>query len=1460
MPNSVTFDKLSNIIGVKLPEWVLQQLKTRSDLGSKLSRNTENALYIGNKSAWVRLVSSVNINNQEDKLYFNNIGATTSGKDTDSDEAFLSKNWVLFGGSSQYLRKKILNEYGEQSYLPENRLRSGIGSGGAYGTLGQSEILKYGYRPMPGLTSVKIETQGRLGSVRQATVDFKCWDKDQLDIMDALYFKLGYHMFLDWGHVKYYPNVTDVTVGDPPLQSTELFAVDPFTNNITKEELLYKIADTARKTDGNYGAMLGIVTNFNFKLNQEGGWDCTIKIMGLGGLGDSMKINGIRGLTYYNKKFLKQYKEITGFASPQEEGNKRDLSSITPITLLYSSLSEVEAGDISNSPETLITEGPKKYIVNSENLYGPTTYYDDGQGNKRPYTILTSDRQKIDQAYQIIKSVNLGGLGKIDISEVSTQRNYGFIGFFLTTTTQGVISQGQVVSGTEGNYYGINNAKSIGNTLNSIYTKYQELDGDARDQNYNKTTKPSREESLKYVTLSQIDKEAQDQLIKTNDVEANRIYKNKVDAIIKSDLQKFRFAKKILNAVPWSEGSSLFKDRPFTDQNNHNEQLSAISKIFQVYKEEFKNPETYKAVSNDFITQLQSKFKDLPSGSIEFESSEKFLFRVSQIFNGQTLETVLQQAEATRVIEEQQQDQVADSQVDSTSRSLSNIESVLRAIQLSSLVKGRLDFQYSEVPQIKTIDFNQNEISEIYNNNGIFSEYISTDERTNSELYNLQFETLAASNDVSDTQNLTNAELDNSEYYKEDISPIDRFKIQLKYGFASNVLAYKTKLVDDNRLYAVKPVNYYGNLGGVESSLFNTVIVPYSQYEAYLEDKTGVDAAIYIKLGHLLFLLNHTCTLYDLKNKSKDSDDLTKFKSPLVYIDFNPETNFCLSTPRQLSANPYEVLIPFEGSDADFRSLFDADALEKGSSGEYLIKPPSGSTESNDLFTPRGSFGGNRDNVSGNIPQFRFGEGPEYNPYRGKIMNVLLNMDYLIDKIKQYATNDKENKVYLKPFMEAILADITKNLGGINILRFSYNDDANAYQIVDDNYIPAGSIEQGRQLESKKENSSELPLFGKNSIARSLEIKTEISNKLANMIAISANADPKTQSALSSGGDHFGAYNSGSYDRYVPNRVQSTEGGPSPDDAKRRAAIQFNKAIKSFYCTGITSKDLTSFATSYYIDRMMEINGQEAPTRSSAMIPISVNFTTDGIFGMSMGHAFTMPKELLPHTYSPRTGEMDRVGFVIVGLNHSIDSNSWITDIKANMIFLKDASVFNPSGERPNISKNVEFTREEEVESAAGAAANDSGYPYSTIDTPVGITNVVLGSGYLGDVVKDYNTGIINQNLISDINEAAKKAGITVIITTAVNKHSKLTSSGNPSRHGIGKGVDVAIVIDSNNKLQSLKDNQNIKPDIQRFTSILNELGYAVNQGEFSNKKAVLTYGYVDKKHEDHVHISRVDS
>ena len=266
--------KLSNVIGAPFSDYVLLQLYQRAAHNSTTNRSNEDVLFLANKTAWARLVSSVNIQIVEEQgaqdynSYYSqfNLGASTLDySDTDS----LAKNWVLEAGTS------IQNGNGVN-------LRKGIGPDGAYGLGGTEEL---GYRPMPGLTSVTVETTGRLGSLKQATVNFKVWNMNQLNVIEALYFRLGYSMLLEWGHTQYFDN-------KGVFQSKEIYGIgDPFAPGQRKETIQQAIAFKARNSFGNYDGMLGIVSNFNWAMNQDGGFDCSVKLIGLGAVMDSMRIN-----------------------------------------------------------------------------------------------------------------------------------------------------------------------------------------------------------------------------------------------------------------------------------------------------------------------------------------------------------------------------------------------------------------------------------------------------------------------------------------------------------------------------------------------------------------------------------------------------------------------------------------------------------------------------------------------------------------------------------------------------------------------------------------------------------------------------------------------------------------------------------------------------------------------------------------------------------------------------------------------------------------------------------------------------------------------------------------------------------------------------------------------------------------------------------------------------------------
>ena len=109
-------NKISNILGSKIPQWLINQLDTRSIQGAKDVRDNDNVLFIANKTAWIRLVSSIDIINPPDIEYFRRVVG-----DSIKNKEDLAKQFVLFGGTSKYLR--------ENSY----QQRAGLGKDGAYG-------------------------------------------------------------------------------------------------------------------------------------------------------------------------------------------------------------------------------------------------------------------------------------------------------------------------------------------------------------------------------------------------------------------------------------------------------------------------------------------------------------------------------------------------------------------------------------------------------------------------------------------------------------------------------------------------------------------------------------------------------------------------------------------------------------------------------------------------------------------------------------------------------------------------------------------------------------------------------------------------------------------------------------------------------------------------------------------------------------------------------------------------------------------------------------------------------------------------------------------------------------------------------------------------------------------------------------------------------------------------------
>jgi hypothetical protein len=1348
-------NKISNIIGAQIPSWVLKQLETRSRKNASDSRDTDNILFVANKTAWIRLVSSVDVQSEEDLNYFKRL----VGEDYITDSTSLAKNFVLFGGTSKYLDK---NSY---------QLRSGLGRGGAYGMLGDKEIQDFGYKPMPGINSVTIDTQGRLGSVRAATINFKCSDKDQLDIIDALYFKLGFTMFLEWGHTFFYPN-PDSTKNKTPnkILSTELYSIDPFQTGLTKEDINIKISQNSRDAEGNYDAMLGMVTNFNFSYNQDGGFDCTLKLLGLGYLGDSIKINNAGNLpSLLEEEILRLNKTLIDIEQARlaKEAAANAAANAALNTPTAQPQTKIKADDFFNKYITYYPDRANKYSggqvsLNALDSESYTTI--DATFNTQAYGwVYFIRRQKgfipIDSKY--LPSVKVTLDSEKILSKLNSAKRENAVGIGDARLWE-----------FPSNY--LENIKDILTRPRTFLTKLWNAEvfqknevstGDAELDKLNDTgefivtyvSTNGRKYQIKIIRRLWAFSDRTD-ILDSYSRSSERSFSNSAFYYIETEtfVEQFKrvlnsqnnaFIIKNVSSLP-NETTTIFETQvPFTRKVKV---VSASKKLADVTNPDgtvtkgVEVPESITDADVQFLLPVEFSITDSsliksftsPSGIIQPIEFKGTITQPEQIQNtgtGQTTPTIPAKPDVNAIA----------TQIKQSLNYQSSLEIMLRTIQVHALNKainktGTADLDIGKTTYVLDLWDLKDRVNSVDAN--------ST--KSKSPFLNQIFSSGIFSTFINDLVFDENKRINELEYnLLSSMDPKLRFKIHSKYGFATSLMGNKALITD------LEPVNF--------KQLLKAYVVPYQINQEIIKGTT-VNHPVYITLGQLLMILNHACTIYDTK---KDS----QFQTPLIYIDFNPELNFCLTNSKQLSTDPWTCLIPFEGGFEDYKTLFDKDIL---SNDGKSIEKTTDSKETIPLFNPE-----TQDLLSGQLPKLKFDEQPIQgestkeigNVYRGKLMNILLNIDYLVQLVQQYGHKDGSNAVYLKTFIEQILTDVNKSLGNFNAFRLSYNDQANTYQIIDDQIIPTlGNEDQLMPLPTDKDNTTELPLLGKYSIAKTLEIKSEISSKLSNMLAISANSTIPNKATLSTNGDSFGFINTNFVDRYITDRLEIT--GSNQDkknnDAIKTSAAQFNSTISDFYSKINPSQTTVGHATNYYIEKMATLKNDEYATRASFMIPVSVNLTTDGISGFNMGQAFTIPDKLLPYTYTARKTEgfsenrVRNVGFVAVGLTHKIENNQWDTSIRANMIFLKNKTEFEGKVER--------------IEGRSGQFGVNTSNNFST---SIAQTNFVAqnndakksAESYLGRILADIEwSELISATAAEASNNQTEEASVMAVILNRV--------------------------------------------------------------------------------------------
>jgi hypothetical protein len=144
---------------------------------------------------------------------------------------------------------------------------------------------------MPGITSVEIHNKGAYGSLRQATVNFQCWDIKQLEILETLYMRPGYTVLLEFGRNNYFENgkLNPIRYKD-----------DFFTKNVDLHSYLNDLHKRATDSKGNYDSLFGYITNYAWNVRSDGGYDCKTEIISTGEILESLKVNYSVGLVDFS--------------------------------------------------------------------------------------------------------------------------------------------------------------------------------------------------------------------------------------------------------------------------------------------------------------------------------------------------------------------------------------------------------------------------------------------------------------------------------------------------------------------------------------------------------------------------------------------------------------------------------------------------------------------------------------------------------------------------------------------------------------------------------------------------------------------------------------------------------------------------------------------------------------------------------------------------------------------------------------------------------------------------------------------------------------------------------------------------------------------------------------------------------------------------------------------------------
>lgn len=132
-------------------------------------------------------------------------------------------------------------------------------------------------RPIPGIESIQITSKGDLQSLRELTINWYCPSVEDLDRLAPYWLSPGVSIWVEWGWSEYGRSIVSSNINEKMIEYWGY------------GQKIYK--DIIELSQGNQDAYIGVIKNFSWNQEDDGGFKCTTTLSSMGQTFLSLDLN-----------------------------------------------------------------------------------------------------------------------------------------------------------------------------------------------------------------------------------------------------------------------------------------------------------------------------------------------------------------------------------------------------------------------------------------------------------------------------------------------------------------------------------------------------------------------------------------------------------------------------------------------------------------------------------------------------------------------------------------------------------------------------------------------------------------------------------------------------------------------------------------------------------------------------------------------------------------------------------------------------------------------------------------------------------------------------------------------------------------------------------------------------------------------------------------------------------------